>query len=133
MPVGRVGVWGAVAIGVGGMVGGVRHLRSPGAVGADHEGAAPLAFLLAGLLALLTARSYALLASSYPSRGGTVTFVRLGRRCGGNRVTIRDQLRRHGQARRHGPPRLPARGRSEPAELNHGNDLSSLRMPQLKR
>ncbi len=38
-------------------------------------GAAPLAFLLAGLVALLTARSYALLSTSYPSRGGTVTFV----------------------------------------------------------
>ena len=39
------------------------------------KGAAPVAFLLAGLVALLTARSYALLSRSYPSRGGTVTFV----------------------------------------------------------
>ncbi len=33
------------------------------------------AFLVAGLVALLTARSYALLSTSYPSRGGTVTFL----------------------------------------------------------
>lgn len=39
------------------------------------KGAAPVAFLLAGLVALLTARSYALLSKAYPSRGGTVTFV----------------------------------------------------------
>ncbi|MGZ4585651.1 MAG: APC family permease, partial [Mycobacterium sp.] len=39
------------------------------------KGAAPLAFLLAGLVALLTARSYALLSKVYPSRGGTVTFL----------------------------------------------------------
>src|SRR5674476_1422300 len=39
------------------------------------KGAAPLAFLLAGLVALLTARSYSLLSKSFPSRGGTVTFV----------------------------------------------------------
>lgn len=39
------------------------------------KGAAPVAFGLAGLVALLTARSYALLSRSYPSRGGAVTFV----------------------------------------------------------
>jgi hypothetical protein len=39
------------------------------------KGGAPLAFLLAGLVASLTARSYALLSKVYPSRGGTVTFL----------------------------------------------------------
>ena len=39
------------------------------------KGAAPVAFGLAGVVALLTARSYALLSKAYPSRGGTVTFV----------------------------------------------------------
>ncbi|MBI1377280.1 MAG: amino acid permease [Frankiales bacterium] len=38
-------------------------------------GGAPVAFLLAGVVALLTARSYARLTRAYPSRGGTVTFV----------------------------------------------------------
>ena len=69
-----VGVWGAVAIGVGGMVGG-GIFAVLGLSVQVTRGAAPLAFLLAGLVALLTARSYALLSTSYPSRGGTVTFV----------------------------------------------------------
>ncbi len=41
-------------------------------------GGAPVAFLIAGTVAMLTARSYALLSKSYPSRGGTVTFVNRG-------------------------------------------------------
>ncbi len=39
------------------------------------KGGAPVAFLVGGGVALLTARSYALLSKSYPSKGGTVTFV----------------------------------------------------------
>ncbi len=69
-----VGLWGAVAIGVGGMVGG-GIFAVLGLSVQITRGAAPLAFLFAGLVALLTARSYALLSTSYPSRGGTVTFV----------------------------------------------------------
>jgi hypothetical protein len=53
------------------------------------KGAAPVAFLLAGLVALLTARSYALLSKSFPSRGGTVTFV--NRAFGSGFVFRRDQ------------------------------------------
>ncbi len=67
-------MWGAVAIGVGGMVGG-GIFAVLGLSVQITRGAAPLAFLLAGFVALLTARSYALLSASYPSRGGTVTFV----------------------------------------------------------
>jgi amino acid transporter len=69
-----VGLWGAVAIGVGGMVGG-GIFAVLGLSVQITKGAAPLAFLLAGLVALLTARSYALLSKAYPSRGGTVTFL----------------------------------------------------------
>ncbi len=69
-----VGLWGAVAIGVGGMVGG-GIFAVLGLSVQITRGAAPLAFLLAGIVALLTARSYARLSRSYPSRGGTVTFV----------------------------------------------------------
>ncbi len=69
-----VGLWGAVAIGVGGMVGG-GIFAVLGLSVQITKGAAPLAFLLAGLVALLTARSYALLSKVYPSRGGTVTFL----------------------------------------------------------
>ncbi len=72
-----IGLWGAVAIGIGGMVGGGIFA----VLGLSVEvagGGAPVAFLVAGLVALLTARSYALLSRSYPSRGGTVTFVNRG-------------------------------------------------------
>lgn len=72
-----VGLWGAVAIGVGAMVGG-RIFAVLGLSVQITRGAAPLAFLLAGVVALLTARSYAKLSTSYPSRGGTVTFVNRG-------------------------------------------------------
>ena len=39
------------------------------------RGAAPIAFLIAGSVALLTATSYARLSVAYPSRGGTVAFL----------------------------------------------------------
>jgi len=71
---GRVGLWGAVAIGIGGMVGG-GIFAVLGLSVQIAGGGAPIAFLVAGLVALMTARSYALLSRSYPSRGGTVTFV----------------------------------------------------------
>ncbi len=70
----RVGLWGAVAIGVGGMVGG-GIFAVLGLSVQIAKGGAPIAFAAAGCVALLTARSYALLSRSYPSRGGTVTFV----------------------------------------------------------
>ena len=38
-------------------------------------GGAPLAFALAGVVALLTARSYARLSVAFPSQGGTVSFL----------------------------------------------------------
>ena len=71
---GPIGLWGVVAIGVGGMVGG-GIFAVLGLSVQIAGGGAPIAFLLAGLVALLTARSYALLSRSYPSRGGTVTFI----------------------------------------------------------
>jgi amino acid transporter len=39
------------------------------------RGAAPIAFLVAGAVTILTAVSYARLSVAYPSRGGTVTFL----------------------------------------------------------
>jgi amino acid transporter len=65
---------GAVAIGIGGMVGG-GIFAVLGVVATDAGGGAPLAFLLAGVVALLTASSYAVLSVAYPSRGGSVVFV----------------------------------------------------------
>lgn len=70
----RIGYWGAVAIGVGGMVGGGIFAVLGLSVQLAHGGT-PVAFAIAGLVALLTARSYAQLSVSHPSRGGTVIFL----------------------------------------------------------
>ena len=69
-----IGLWGAVAIGIGGMVGG-GIFAVLGLVAVDAGGGAPLGFLLAGVVALLTAASYAKLSVMYPSRGGSVVFI----------------------------------------------------------
>jgi len=71
---GSIGLWGAVAIGIGGMVGG-GIFAVLGVVAEDTGGGAPLAFLIAGTVALLTATSYARLSVAYPSRGGSVVFI----------------------------------------------------------
>jgi amino acid transporter len=69
-----IGLFGATAIGIGGMVGGgifaVLGLASELA-----GGATPLAFAIAGLVAALTAVSYSHLSVRFQSAGGTVTFV----------------------------------------------------------
>ncbi len=69
-----IGFWGAVAIGVGGMVGG-GIFAVLGLSVQLARGAAPIAFAVAGVVALLTAWSYARLSVAYPSQGGTVTFL----------------------------------------------------------
>lgn len=69
-----LGVLDAVAIGIGGMVGGGIFA----VLGLSVElakGAAPVAFVVAGGVALLTARSYAQLSVAMPSRGGTSTYL----------------------------------------------------------
>jgi amino acid transporter len=71
---GTIGLWGVVAIGVGGMVGGGIFAVLGLAVQLAHGGTS-VAFALAGVVALLTAYSYAKLSVAYPSRGGTVTFL----------------------------------------------------------
>ncbi len=71
---GKIGLWGVVAIGVGGMVGGGIFAVLGLAVQLAHGGT-PAAFAIAGVVALLTAYSYAKLSVAYPSRGGTVTFL----------------------------------------------------------
>lgn len=71
---GKIGFWPVVAIGVGGMVGGGIFAVLGLAVQLAHGGT-PVAFALAGVVALLTAYSYAKLSVAWPSRGGTVTFL----------------------------------------------------------
>ncbi len=71
---GTLGFWPVVAIGIGGMVGGGIFAVLGLAVQLAHGGT-PVAFALAGVVALLTTYSYAKLSVAYPSRGGTVTFL----------------------------------------------------------
>lgn len=64
----------AAAIGIGGMVGGGIFA----VLGLSVQlagGGAPVAFAIAGLVALLTAYSYMKLSVAFPSQGGTVTFL----------------------------------------------------------
>ena len=69
-----IGLLGATAIGVGGMVGG--GIFAVLGVAAERAGGAtPLAFAIAGVVAGLTAFSYSRLSVRFVSAGGTVTFV----------------------------------------------------------
>ena len=69
-----IGYWEATSIGVGGMVGG--GIFAVLGLSVDlTRGAAPVAFLLAGIVALTTSYSYARLSVAYPSQGGTVAFL----------------------------------------------------------
>jgi len=70
----KVGFWEVTAIGVGGMVGGGIFAVLGLSVDLTHGGA-PVAFLLAGIVALVTAYSYARLSVAFPSQGGTVAFL----------------------------------------------------------
>ncbi len=63
-----------VAIGIGGMVGGGIFAVLGLAVQLAHGGT-PVAFAIAGVVALLTTYSYARLSVTFPSQGGTVTFL----------------------------------------------------------
>jgi hypothetical protein len=69
-----IGLLSAVSIGVGGMVGGGIFAVLGLAVKLG-EGGTPIAFMLAGLVALITSYSYAKLSVRYPSEGGTVEFL----------------------------------------------------------
>lgn len=70
----KMDLWAVVAIGFGGMVGGGIFAVLGLAVQLAHGGT-PIAFALAGMMALLMAYSYAKLSVAYPSRGGTVSFL----------------------------------------------------------
>ncbi|WP_456342880.1 APC family permease [Thermovibrio sp.] len=70
----KIGFWEAYSIGVGGMIGG-GIFAVLGLTILLSKGAAPVAFLLAGIIALITSYSYAKLSVRYPSEGGTVEFL----------------------------------------------------------
>lgn len=73
----KIGLWSAVSIGIGGMVGGGIFA----VLGLSVElakGGTPVAFMVAGVIAFITSYSYAKLSLSFPNSGGTVEFVNRG-------------------------------------------------------
>lgn len=73
----KINLLSAISIGVGGMVGG-GIFAVLGLAVSLAGGATPVAFLLAGLIALLTAYAYSKLSVAYPDEGGTVRFINEG-------------------------------------------------------
>ena len=73
----KIGLKEAMSIGIGGMVGG-GIFAVLGLAVSLAQGGTPLAFLLAGVLTLLTSYSYVKLSQAFPDRGGTVKFVNRG-------------------------------------------------------
>lgn len=81
LPERPLGFWSSVAIGIGGMVGGGIFAVLGLAIQFAHGGT-PIAFLLAGMIALVSSYSYAHLSITFPSQGGTVEFLNQGFRVG---------------------------------------------------
>jgi len=71
---GGIGLFGALSIGVGGIVGG-GFFATFGITAASAAGGTPIAFLIGGVIALLTAYSYIGLTLAFPGPGGTVSFI----------------------------------------------------------
>lgn len=70
----KLGTFSTLSIGIGGMVGGGIFAVTGLAVEVTR-GAAPIAFAIAGLVALLTSYSYLKLTLRFPGEGGTVEFL----------------------------------------------------------
>jgi amino acid transporter len=67
----------AISIGIGGMVGG-GIFAVLGLAVSLAKGGTPIAFLIAGIIALITSYSYVKLSQTFPDRGGTVKFINKG-------------------------------------------------------
>jgi len=72
-----LGTISTLSIGIGGMVGGGIFATTGLAVELT-KGAAPIAFIVSGIVALLTSYSYLKMTLRYPSEGGTVEFLNRG-------------------------------------------------------
>ncbi|MEO1059712.1 MAG: APC family permease, partial [Actinomycetota bacterium] len=70
----KLGTLSTMSIGIGGMVGGAIFAVT-GLTVEIAKGAAPFAFLVAGVVALLTCYSYLKLTLAFPGEGGTVDFL----------------------------------------------------------
>jgi len=73
----KIGLMESLAIGIGGMVGG-GIFAVLGLAVSLAKGGTPVAFLMAGVLALITSYSYVKLSLAFPDRGGTVKFINEG-------------------------------------------------------
>ena len=73
----NIGLKEAISIGIGGMVGG-GIFAVLGLAVSLAKGGTPIAFLMAGIIALITSYSYVKLSMAYPDRGGTVRFINEG-------------------------------------------------------
>jgi len=73
----KIGYLSAVSIGIGGMVGGGIFAVLGLAIDLSRGGV-PIAFTIAGIVALITAYSYSKLSITFPSSGGTVEFLNQG-------------------------------------------------------
>lgn len=73
----KIGLKEAISIGIGGMVGG-GIFAVLGLAVSLAKGGTPIAFLFAGVLALITSYSYVKLSKTYPDIGGTVKFINQG-------------------------------------------------------
>ncbi len=73
----KIGLKDAVAIGIGGMVGG-GIFAVLGLAVQLAKGGTPVAFLIAGIIAIITAYSYARLSLFFPNKGGTVHYINKG-------------------------------------------------------
>ena len=73
-PLAEIGVVSAASIGIGGMVGaGIFAIL--GLAVSTTKGAVPIAFVIGGVIALITAHCYGKLSVAYPDRGGTVAYL----------------------------------------------------------
>jgi len=73
----KIGLKEAISIGIGGMVGG-GIFAVLGLSISLAKGGVPVAFFIAGIVAMLTAYSYARLSTAFPDKGGTVRFINEG-------------------------------------------------------
>jgi APA family basic amino acid/polyamine antiporter len=71
----RLGIWGATAVGVGAIVGG-GILALTGIACASAGPSAIVAFALNGVIAVLTALSFAEMSAAFPESGGAYTFAK---------------------------------------------------------
>lgn len=73
----KISLLNAISIGIGGMVGG-GIFAVLGLAVSLAGGGTPIAFLFAGIVALITSYSYVKLSQRFPDRGGTVKFINQG-------------------------------------------------------